>query len=795
MAIRRGVRRAALALLVLCGCGAAAETAERGADPADAGDGSSSVDGGGLDGAVVDDAYARFDAATSTWTLGTSRIEKRLRLADGHFTMIGLTNKLSGRDLLQAGHSGVEFQVTVDGAVLNGSSSTWVLERQSASRGAQNVLQLDITLHDDLLEVSLHYRIWPGTGVIEQAIEYRNRSGSAHAVADPEILDTDVMASDMAAGGVTFDYFTGGRDAPGALRPMQDATSAAWSRSLNSQTYGSNEYLPEVLYRASAHDDGILFGWSYTGTWYARFGGDGRAQVDANGANGRTLSPGAVMQMPWTHTLVFRGDLDDAGNDLKDFQYRYKWDMTHEQWVGNVKPYLYDGQYDIAKVFALTQYYRAVGADMWHWDSEWYDHRGDWNNRTTTKISDLNAFAAKSGMGLMVWMPIWEVDRPSKVVADHPTWAFDFLGGTSLDLSNPDAVQWMQDMLDTKTAEFGTPWVWRQDGCVGAWGGPGVDQVAASANFFRLMATFRERHPESGININQCGGLQLSLETVRHGDVSQTNDGRAGHFSVYTPSYFYPPDKLWGTVHDDGTNFNWGASLPDLRASLVTSWQWDGNGSPTPEQLETFRFNIDLYHFMAKVGVAGRWVKVYHPDRVDGDDRTFYVQRMSADAQRGVIIGMHAHADPAGVRVYPKGLVPDRTYVVSFQNSRFQATDTGANWMSKGIATPDWGGDLVWLNVDKSPGSKRDTTAPGGPASVHKAAATYLGRAGMAIDWKTATDDNWISYYEILKNGVVLDRSAHAPFYFDPSGASGDQYAVRAVDGDGNRSPSVTAAP
>lgn len=765
-------------------------------------------DPGSIDAAVEagKDAYVGYDAETGTWTLGTSRVEKKVRLQDGAFGATSLVNKRSGRALSQGGGRGVEFQITAGpagqaGTSYSGASGGWTLDDQHITTNALGGIDVVLTIRNAVLSVTLHYGVWPETSVIEQEVSYENRSGAPLVVSDPEIFDGQWLSDDIAAGRVDFESFTGGKNTKDALRRRTAATTGSWTLALTNEHYGASDYLQEVVYRDRVHADGVLLGWSHTSAWYGAFGGNGRVQIDAHGANGRTLAPGATYAMPRAHVLVFDGDLDDAGNDLKDFQYRYKWDLTHDRWVGAVKPYLWNaGQsYGAANTFALSQNYRAVGIDIWHWDADWYDRTGDWKNVTSTNMSDLHAFSSLGGAALMVWMPVWQADNASKVLKDHPDWAttttINCATAPNLDLSDAAAVSWMQKVLDDKTAELGESWIWRQDFGGGAWDGEGVDPIVAHGHYFDMMTKFKASHPEAGINVNQCGGGQMSVETTRFADIVQTTDGEPGHFSVYTPSFFYPPDKLWGATADNASNLSWGATQTELRAQLATAWQWDGNGAPTAPELEAFRENADIYHFMSAKGLAGRWTKIYHPDRVDRDDPTYYVQRMSRDNGSGVIIPLHAHADPALVVVYPKGLVPTQDYVVRFQRSGHEAKRTGAEWMAQGIGAADWGGDLVWLNVLDYPGAKTDVTPPKAPVGVTKKTASHLGRNGTAITWARPAEDGWISYYEIRRNGTSIGRSARATFHFDPDGPVASTYAVRAVDGDGNASPDVTASP
>lgn len=754
--------------------------------------------------ATSGDAYAMYDAVSGIWTLGTSRVEKQLRLNAGTFLMTRLYNKLTARELLQGGKTGVEFQITANGTSYNGSLGGWVLDSQNATIGPQGSLEQRIALRNTLLTITLHYIIWPGTGVIEQWIEYTNNTAQGYIVSDPEILDTNVMADDIGAGTTQFHYFSGGENTEDALRPLSDAISSTWTRTLASEHYGSNDYLQEIVYRSTTHNDGVLLGWSYTATWFGAFNGQGRIQIDASGANGTTLAAGQTYTMPLTHIMVFKGDLDDAGNDLKDFQYQYKWDLTNDAWVGTVKPYFIGFNPAIFAndtTFAATQYYRYVGADIWHVDGGWQNNAGDWDNGSanTTIMSELYRFAERSGMGLMVWLPINIAESHSQILSQNPNWGTTSteptcIAGTPLDLSNSDAVAWMEAKLQNETLDFGPKWIWRQDFGGGSWDGAGVNQIIAHNNFFALMRNFKAQNPEAAVNVNQCGGRQMSLETVRYGDIIQTTDGGPGHYSVYTPSYLYPPDKLWGSqldVDSDYPNADWSTSYADLIGGLATAWQWDGSGVPTTAQLENFRKVADIYHFMQSVGLAGRWVKVYHPDRVDNDDKSYYVQRMSRDNTKGVIVPLHSKYDPNYVRVYPKGLIPTLSYTLRI--GTFQTTNTGQYWMDNGIGQFNWGGNLAWLNVTNFPGAQTDTVAPGGPTNVTKRAAVYQGKPGVELTWAAASDNNWVSYYEVLKNGVPLTKSAKARFAFDPSGSLSDSYQVRAVDGDSNSSPLVLA--
>jgi hypothetical protein len=159
-------------------------------------------------------------------------------------------------------------------------------------------------------------------------------------------------------------------------------------------------------------------------------------------------------------------------------------------------------------------------------------------------------------------------------------------------------------------------------------------------------------------------------------------------------------------------------------------------------------------------------------------------------------VQLEAFAKP--VIIYPGGLLPDATYEVQASASGVHFQETGSQLMAKGISLEKIiAGELIFLNLPHHPGSGTDHVPPSAPADVTKRLGTNLGVEGIELTWSPSHDDNWISYYEILKNGKLIGRAAKGTFFFDHSDfARNDmdaRFEVAAVDGDGNRSPAVAA--
>ena len=150
------------------------------------------------------------------------------------------------------------------------------------------------------------------------------------------------------------------------------------------------------------------------------------------------------------------------------------------------------------------------------------------------------------------------------------------------------------------------------------------------------------------------------------------------------------------------------------------------------------------------------------------------------------------------VVIFPRGLSPSVMYDVRAYRSSLRLRKSGSELMANGISLPTVpAGELIWLNLPRYPGSGTDKTSPTPPAHVTKRFANNLGAAGIEVAWSPGSDNNWISYYEILKNGAVVAKAAKGRFYFDHSPGARDElaarYEVRTVDGDGNRSPATPA--
>jgi hypothetical protein len=426
---------------------------------------------------------------------------------------------------------------------------------------------------------------------------------------------------------------------------------------------------------------------------------------------------------------------------------------------------------------------RYTGADVYHRDWGWWDRAGDWNG---PDFRATGQYLRKSGMGQLIYAFLYTVDPKSKVAKEHPDW----LIGETLDMSKPEVVAHIKRQLDNFHDRWGD-FEWRNDSTPTApRNGDDTPLLGQDAGLREIIRSFLDKYPESAFQAVNGGGNNAGYDYARYASTVSFSDGAVGIIRNYWASLLLPPDKtsdipdIWNPNQYDKAVWR---GLLCINFDM-TGDTWDRT------KLEGIRELVDIYHYLEKHGVVGRWVRVYRP-LVAGDDPTMYFQRLSGDHQRGIIIPKRTAAGP--VTIKPKGLVPEAKYVVSFQESPGTENRSGADLMQRGIAVAKMPpGELIYLNLPLHPGSKLDRQPPTAPGEADKRPAENMGYPGIELTWKPASDDNWISYYEIFRNGAAIDKVAKGTYYFDHSAGAdlAANYEIRAVDGAGNASARAAAA-
>ena len=586
----------------------------------------------------------------------------------------------------------------------------------------------------------------------------------------------------------------------GALRNSGNAGPPGPGFRLGTQTYA-----PWFCLMDPTTGDAAYVGFDCMGHWRAQClpaEGSG-ASLDLRVAGySKRVQPGETVRTPYAFTGLFAHDLDDMGQEILEWQYRYLWDYTREPWFPGVRMLGYwmkgtqwgshgwvgggpDMESAYRKVFRTADFMRTVGGDTYHRDWGWWDRAGDWNGPDFRSSGE---YLRQYGMGQLIYAFIYTVDGESSVARAHPDW---LANPNTLDQSMPEVVDYEADLLHSFRQRWG-PYQWRNDSSpLAPRNGDDTVLLGQQQGFMEVLRRFLDAHPDCAFQGVNGGGMALNWEYLAYGSGFQFTDGQAGELADYYASYLFTPDKInnmpdiWDPDKYDPATW---------RGLLCSNFDLTGD-TFDPAKLEGLRDVIDVYHYLLSRGVAGRWVRVYHP-LIEGDDETMYLQRLSWDRERGIIITKHRIA--GSVTIGPKGLLADRTYEVGFHDSKDAFQRTGAALMAEGITLTDPSpGELIYLNLPDHPGNTIDRTPSSAPRDARAATARYMGVSGVELRWEAATDDHWLSHYTIWRDGEMIDRVAKGCFHFDHSAGADPaaEYEVRAVDGSGNESPPAQAKP
>lgn len=572
------------------------------------------------------DAYVR--SVGTQWTLGTSLVKKTIALRSGRV------------------QSGVSDEIQLSGA-------PWSFVHANVRKLEQGELQFDLAVKGGSFEVTKHYVLYPGTGLIREWLTIRNASSSTVHLTAPYFLNAKVDLPK--ASQPELDYITGAGNYNGSQLLKIEKITPAYNRTFDSHGFVQPEsyssYLPLIVIRGSKNGTGMAVGWDYLGHWTAkvehRSGDSVGVSLQVAGYD-KQLAPGDQIETPKAFTETFAGDLDTLGNLLLDWQYQYLWDYTNPDYFAKTRwavdwpsPWMPDGGTPSAdnwgRRLALDMRYidlmRETGGDILWDDAGWYDKWGSWAAPDWRRTTD---YLKKYGMRWVLWYPTFLATPESVVAQRHPDWLIP--RRPVLEQSIPATADWQKQLLDRSVQEWGD-YQWRYD-IAPAVSANDTDYLQSDQNFRDLIRRFKRAHPASGVDACYGGGRWISYGIARLAESGEYTDGGVGPYSAYYTSLIVPPDKLHNVTDFDHTYYN--AASDRTHLSMDPTWYRDPGDGPN---LEAIRKDWEIYHYLASQGVTGRWSHVFRP-RVENDDAIWYFQRMNRDGAKGVILTKHAKTGP-----------------------------------------------------------------------------------------------------------------------------------------------------
>ncbi len=593
------------------------------------------------------DAYIRREEMT--WIIGTSKVEQRISLLNGHLILKSFKNKISDREYRDLGSDPEQIRLKIDGAEVSSPSWNWTFVRDDSQTLSQGELQLNLRLRGGPIEVTKHWVVYPHTAIIREWLTVDNSSPQSIRIQDLFFINTRVMGARLDA--LELAYVSGGGAFNGSQLLKTERLSRDYARTFDSdigvQTGNYSAYLPLLLIRDVQANNTMAMGWDYMGHWALHVGGHSGEQVGVAiqvAGYDEHLASGGRVTTPKAFTAVFCGDLDDIGNQILDWQYRYFWEFTNPEYFGKTRwavdwpsPWVGDGGTPCADNWGrrlsldlrYTDLLRECGGDILWDDAGWYDRWGDWNGPDWQLAT---SYLRKHSMRWALWLPTFLATPESKVAQNHHDWVIP--GRMTFEQSISETVTWQKKLLDESVSKW-QDYQWRYDIAPAA-SISDTKLLAADQNFRDLLEQFKTSHPQSGVDACDGGGRWISYDIARLAESGEYTDGGVGPYSGYYTSLLVPPDKLHNVTDFDHTYYN--ASSDRTHLALNPTWYRDpGDG----EDLEAIRKDWEIYRYLIAKGVAGRWSHIFRP-RVKGDDPIWYSQRMNTDGSSGIIITKHA---------------------------------------------------------------------------------------------------------------------------------------------------------
>jgi hypothetical protein len=590
------------------------------------------------------DGYVRREG--QDWVFGTSKVEKRIRLADGLFSSVSLRNKVSGQEYRDRTFP-AEIHFLADGHDVSASDWRWSLLNQGATRGDQGELRLDVKLESSGVKVTKHFVIYPGTSVIREWLTLQNSGAIPLHLNNIDFLRADIVSP---TNDQQFNYLTGGGNYNGSQLLKSEVVTPNYSHTLDSkggiQSGNYSSFLPLAFLINPKTHDGVAVGWDYLGHWRFDVSSQGgsllRLSLALAGFD-KDLGPGEHIETPKVFVALFTGGIDELGNQLLDWQYEYLWEFTNPDYFAKTRwavdwpdPWVGEGGTPSAdnwgRRLALDLRYidllRETGTDILWDDAGWYDKWGTWNGPDWKRTND---YLRKYNMRWVLWYPTFLATPESAVAQRHPDWMIP--GQETLEQSVAATADWQTQILNSSVGAWGD-YQWRYDIAPAA-SGNDTDGLAADQNFRKVLERFKSEHPQSGIDACDGGGRWISYDISRLADSGEYTDGGVGPYSAYYTSLLIPPDKLHNVVDFDHTYYN--ASTDHTHLAMNPTWYRDPGDGP---DVESIRKDWDTYHYLVAEGVVGRWSHVFRP-AVDHDDPVWYFQRMNQDGSKGVILTKH----------------------------------------------------------------------------------------------------------------------------------------------------------
>lgn len=560
---------------------------------------------------------------------------------------------------------------------------------------------LILTNKEKQLEITVEATIFESNATCQWTVYVKNTgAGNSGVISDFYALDStfDTGKADL--------YYSMGSDTAASDFSLIKKNLNSFKKSFSGVDGKPTEkYLP--YFNIAGENYGMILGIGWTGQWAAEMSArKGTTSVNAKQEHFEAyLLPGESVRSPLVSISFYEND-----NPLKGFNLFRKWiiDSVYPESVtqnsytvmevaGPLSTRTTDEIIEILDGIKENVYENTdcfwMDAGWYKYNEGWYDGVGNWTvdtSRYDNGISELSSYAAKKGLGHVLW---YEPERVfagtefHKVGSEHEQWLID-IGDDSImwNLANKDAHKYYCDYLLNSLKENGVT-VYRQDfnfPPLEYWqkadsefygGRTGICENHYVTNLYAFLDYLSENI--DGLIIDNCasGGKRLDLEMT----FRSIPFWRSDYNCSYRPDLFDATQS-----HTYGISF-W---LPITGSALYMADEYSGRSAIMPLMLMDFFSNthsdFSFYKDQREL-MAGN----YYPLDFGSFDnnKMLSMQFSTQDNSVGtVLIYKRAQVKDTEYCAKLNGLVPSATYeIYDIDNPDTIRTLTGEELMTNGI--------------------------------------------------------------------------------------------------------------
>lgn len=658
----------------------------------------------------------RYDSGQRVWSMQSSvaRVEFRLK-PDGHLQFQSLRNLVTGDDWTPPPNRAVNpIRFQVDGEWFD-SESSYKLIRQYARSGTHSSYRQTIELQDhaDTAKVFLELEMYAKLPVLRYRFRYQNLKPAA-----ARVTASDMLPWEFDDRGKVFRAFyvnqwvDGGRK--GNFEPFT-ATLRETGQPTRLLSGAHGQHCAWVALR-DEQDRGLFAGWEFDGRTDAAVSRLASANRLALSASIRGLSrpvpPNAQFQSPWAFLGVFQGDWDEAGYLTQRFSelalapavpdsgFPYvMWDSWKYQ--TGINEQILRRNAEIAA---------TLGVEVFVVDLGWARNIGDWYadpRKFPSGMRALSDYVHSLGMKFGLHLPLAEAAPNAPVLKTNPDWrssqAYGYFLADSLCLSHQPVRTWLINQIIRMIDDYQVDWI-LQDGenMVKECTKTTHTHDPADSNFANavdglntVVTTVQAQRPNVHWENCEDGGNMMTFNMVKNYVTSIAADDSGPmttRQAVYGITYPFSPRYTDRYMPDE-----------ELGTYATRSFMFGGpwilmNRLPVMRQkdLDLLKSEIALFKsFRERI----REGKVYHLTARPAENRIDALQSYHPGTDSAIAFLFRPEAAATTYRARLRGLNPDRTYRIRFQESRRTLQMTGKQILEQGIRVDlpgMWSSEIVY---------------------------------------------------------------------------------------------------